>query len=97
DLGFEIKADLEVAPRPELKGGQMRGAGAQAMADVIASNDEVTPVVPLPAHHDVDVGIVSIPMVNPDPIECGSKILLGLRHQIAGERFQIGELFRVLW
>jgi len=38
DLGLEIMADLEVASQPELSRGEMRGASAQAVADVVTVN-----------------------------------------------------------
>src|SRR6266536_1347469 len=95
-LGLEVAADLEVAARPELEGGEMRGAGAHAPADVVAGNDEVAAVVAFAPHDDMDVGIIGIPMIDPNPIQPGAEIPLGLRHQIPGERLQIGELLRIL-
>ena len=36
-------------------------------------------------------------MVDPDPIELSAEIPLGLRHQVTGERLQVGELVRIVW
>ena len=53
-------------------------------------------VVALAAYDDMDVGIVGVPVLDPEPIEIGAEITLGLRHQVAGERLQIGEPLGVL-
>ena len=66
DLSVEIAADLKVAARPELKGGKACGAGAQALADVIPSHHQVMTVVALPAYDDMDVGIIGVPVLDPD-------------------------------
>jgi hypothetical protein len=97
DLSVQIATDLAVASRPELKGGKVRGTGAHAVTDVIAGDHKIAAVVALAAHDDMDVGIVGIPMVDPDPIELGAEIPLDLRHQVPGERLQIEELLRTLW
>ena len=54
-------------------------------------------VVALAAYDDMDVGIIGVPVVDPNPIELGAEIPLGLRHQVAGERLQVRELVRILW
>ena len=86
DLSVEIAADLEVAARPELKGGKICGAGAQALADVIPRHHKVMAVAALPAYDDMDMGIIGVPVLDPEPIELRGKIPLGLCHQVAGER-----------
>jgi hypothetical protein len=42
------------------------------------------------------VRVVRIPVIDSDPIERGAKIPLGLRHLVARERPQAGELLGVL-
>jgi hypothetical protein len=96
DLGLEIAPDFEVASWPELEGGKMRSTGAQAVADVVAGNHEVAAVVALAADDDMDVRVVRIPVIDPNPIEPGAEILFGLHHQVSGERPQIRKLLRVL-
>ena len=96
DLGIEVATDLAVASRPELERGKMRSAGAHALADVVAGDHKVAAVVALAAYDDMDVGIIGVPVVDPNPIELGAEIPLGLRHQIAGERLQVRELLRIL-
>jgi hypothetical protein len=89
DLSVQIATDLEIASRPELKRGEMRGAGAQSVADIVAGNDEVAAIVGLAPHDDMDVRVVRIPVIDSDPIKLGAEIPLGLRHQIARKRPQI--------
>ena len=75
DLSVEIAADLEIAARPELKGGKMCGAGAEALADVIPGNHKVTPVFVLATYNDMDMGIIGVPVLDPEPIEIGAEIV----------------------
>jgi hypothetical protein len=37
----------------------------------------------------MDVRVVRIPVIDSDPIGAGAEISLGLRHQVARERFQV--------
>ena len=87
--------DLEVAARPELESGEMRSAGAHAFADVVAGDHEVAAIVAFAAHDDMDVGIVGVPVVDPDPIKLGAEIPFGLPHQVPSERLEIGKLLCV--
>src|SRR5262245_40183596 len=86
DLGLEILAALEVTSRPELSRGEMRGAGAQAVADVVTVNYQVAAIMALTPHDYMDVRVVCIPVIDSDPIELGVEIPLGLCHQVPGER-----------
>ena len=92
DLGAEAPANLEVISWSEFEGDEVARAGAQPLADVIARNDEVTPVVSDTSNDDVDMGVFRVPVVDRDPIERGSEISLRLRHQIAREALQAGQL-----
>ena len=92
DLSVEAPTDLLLAPRPKLKGDQMRGTSAQALTDVVARDHQVAPIVAFASHDDVDVGIVGVPVVDPNPIELRAEIPLGLRHQVPGKCLQVGEL-----
>ena len=55
DLALERAADVEIAARPQLLRDQVLGAGAHALLDVVARDDEVLAVVGDAAHDDVDV------------------------------------------
>ena len=58
DLALERAADVEIAARPQLLRHQVLGAGAHALLDVVARDDEVLAVVGDAAHDDVDVGML---------------------------------------
>jgi hypothetical protein len=67
------------------------------LALIVAGNDEVATFVTLAAHDDVDVGIVGIPMIDPDPVKFSAEIALSLRHQVSGESLAVRELLGVFW
>ena len=96
NLGVETATNLKIASRQEFQSGKMCSSGAHALADVVAGNHEVAAVTAFAAHDDMDVGIVCVPVVDPNPIELRAEIPLGLRHQVPGERPKVGELLRVL-
>jgi hypothetical protein len=74
----------------------VRSASAQALTDIIARDHQVAPIVAFASHGDVDVGIVSVPVVDPNPIELRAEIPLGLRHQVPCKCPEVGELIRIL-
>ncbi len=83
--------------RPEFLRCQVLGAGAHALLDVVARDDEVLAVVADAAHDDVDVRMLGVPVIDGDPIELGAEILLHLADELAGEALEVGHLRRVLW
>src|SRR5437879_3003263 len=95
-LSVRIATDLEIVSRPELKGRQMRRPRAQTVADVVATNHQVATIVGPAPDDDMDVRVLRVPVIDSDPIEPGAEIPLGLRHQVPGERLEIGEVLRVL-
>ena len=48
------------------------------------------------ADENVDVRVLGVPVIDRDPVELRAEIALGLGHQFAGERLQIGKLGRVV-
>ena len=96
DLALERAADVEIAAQPQFLGDQVLGAGAHALLDVVARDDEVLAVVGDAAHDDVDVRMLGVPVIDGDPIELGAEILLHLADQLAGEALEVGHLRRVL-
>src|SRR5579863_4694216 len=91
DLGIEPVAYLDIAARSELEGGQVLGASPQALADVVAGNDQIPAVLTLAAHHDMNVRIVSVPVVDADPVKLAAEIPLRLCHQAPCKCPQIGK------
>ena len=73
----------------KLHRGASRGAGAEPMADVVAADHEILPVIGSAAHQHMDVRIVCIPVIDRDPIERHSEITLGIAHELPGEAAQI--------
>jgi hypothetical protein len=96
DPRVQIPVYLVVVSDPKFERRKMGRAGAHSAADIFAGKDEVATIVPLAAHDDMDVGIVGIPMIDPDPIEFGSEVPLGLYHQVSGKCLEIGKLRSVL-
>ena len=66
------------------------------MADVIAADDQILPVIGTPAHQDMDVRIVGVPVIDGDPVQLRSEVALGVGHELARERMQVRHLRRVL-
>jgi hypothetical protein len=91
DLGVETAADFDIGPWSKFLGDQVSGTGAHALADVVPPDHQVAPIIGLAAHDDVDVGILSVPVINRDPVELGSEVSLGLSHQIAREGLEVRE------
>jgi hypothetical protein len=74
----------------------VRGAGTHALADVIAPNHEVSTIVGLAAHDDMDMRMFGIPVVNRDPVELCRKVSFRLPHQVSGKGFEVREPLRVI-
>ena len=72
------------------------GAGAHPLADVAAVDHEIAAIIGAPAHQDVDVRIVGVPVIDRDPVEPGAEILFHVGHQFAGEGPDIGKFGCVL-
>ena len=60
DLGVETAANLEVGSWSKLLGDEVTGAGAHSLADVIPRNHQVSPIIGVAAHDDVDVRDYSV-------------------------------------
>lgn len=66
------------------------------MSDVVAGDIEGLAVLSDAPHDDMGVGVASVVMVDPDPVEPGPEVGLHLLHQIAGGLARIGKLLAVL-
>ncbi len=89
--------NLQVGPGTKIESNQFRCPFAQALGDVIASDDQILVLIILTTNDDMTVRMASVVVIDGDPIEAGREILLHLRHQATGQRFQVfvfGAIFR---
>ncbi len=85
-----------LAAGPELQGDKLLGAGAEASADIVAADNEIAAVINPAPHQDMDVGMLSVPMVDRRPIESGPEIARHLAHEVTGEGAKVGKLSGVV-
>ncbi len=97
DFRLQRAADLLLGPRPEFQLDQCLGAATEAARDVVTRDHQVTAILGPAAHQDMDVGVVGVPVIDPDPVEAAAQILLGLAHQVARPSLEVREGGRVLW
>ena len=96
DLPVDIATDVEVCARPEVLRNEIGRTSAHAFLDVVAGDDQILAVIGAAAQDDMDMGIVGVPVIDPDPVEFGAEVFLHLAHQLAGEFAEICHLHRVL-
>ena len=68
DLTLDVPADFEIGAWAELPRDEVAGAIAHATADIVARDHQVLAVVGPAAQDDVDMRIVSVPMIDRDPV-----------------------------
>ena len=90
DLPLEAAADFLLAARTKLQGDELRGAGAQAAADIVAADDEVAPVLGASPHQHMDVRMLGVPMIDRHPVDLGPEVARHLAHEIAREGAKVG-------
>ena len=66
------------------------------MADVIAADDQILTVLGTPAHQDMDVRIVGVPMIDGDPVQLRSEVALDVGHELAREGAEVRQFGGVL-
>ena len=84
-LGCKLAGDIKLGLRPKFQRDQFARPVADAMGDVVARDVEDAAVVEHAPDDDVGVGMAGIVVIDGDPVELRSKVLLHLPHQIAGE------------
>ncbi|STU93263.1 Uncharacterised protein [Klebsiella pneumoniae] len=73
-LALQGLLDLQLGAWPQPFGCQLGGAMAEAIGDVVARDDEVFAGVVAPAHDDVRVRVVGVPVVDGHPIKAGAQV-----------------------
>ncbi len=71
-------------------------ARARMPCDVVAGNNEVPAPIVLSADHDMAMRMTGIEVIRRDPVHPRAKIGFHLPHQVAHERFEVGEFGEVL-
>src|SRR3569833_1225050 len=96
DVTLQGRFDLVLAAWAELQGNALRRPFADATADIVATDDEVPPIIAPAANQDVNMRIVGVPMIDSDPVQPRREIALDVHHQLAGEGTQILHLGGIL-
>jgi hypothetical protein len=86
DLIQELGSPLELRLRPKLECYERLCAGAYAISDIIASDDEILPALVATANDNMAMGMACIEVIDRNPIEFAAEILFQVAHQIADER-----------
>ena len=89
--------DLQFGARPQPFRRQLGGAMAEAVGDVVTRDDEVFAGVVAPAHDQVGVRVVGVPVIHRHPIQPRSQVGLHAVHQVPGvgaQVVQLGSVFR---
>jgi hypothetical protein len=95
NLFFERAVDFTLSARSEFQRGALLSPGSKSAADVVAADDEILPVISATSDQDMYVWIISVPMIDGDPVERGAKVAFGVRHQFSRKRSQVRHLLRV--
>ena len=75
----------------------LRGAAAKTLANVVAADDQILPVVDAAADEHMDVGIVSVPVIDRHPIEPNAEVALRVGNQFPREGAQVGHPASIFW
>ena len=96
DLAAQGLCDFPFGAATEFGCDPFLRAAAHPFADIVAVDDQVLAIVGLAAHQDVDVRVVSVPMIDSDPVEPRAKVMRHVVHQLAGEGAQVFHLGGIL-
>src|SRR3546814_10601169 len=66
------------------------------MRDILARDDEIVAAIVDPTQDDVGVRALGVEVVDRDPVELRPHVLLGLRHEAADIRLEVGIFGTVL-
>lgn len=95
DLALYGCADVAFASEPNLERDPLLGPTSQSIADITAINNQIGAVIRDAAHENVNMGIVSVPVIDRYPVEFGAQILGHVGHQVPREAPQILHVTRI--
>jgi hypothetical protein len=95
-LALQGLLDLQLGARPQPFGRQLGGAMAEAVGDVVARDDEVFAGVVAPAHDQVGVRVVGVPVIDRHPIQPRAQVGFHAAHQVPGVGAQVVQLGAIL-
>jgi len=81
DLAGTCALEIELRAGAEVQGGQLLGAGAHAVGDVLAVETDREAVAVDPADDDVRVRVVRVVVVDGRPVQTAPDVLLHLGHE----------------
>jgi hypothetical protein len=84
DLAIETQALIGQASLTDDSGGDIARRFPQTMRNIFARQEKLDAISADPANDRVGVGIVSVVMINRDPIELDAQIALHALHCVAG-------------
>src|SRR5215207_7222973 len=96
NLPFQGRLDVALAARSELERDALGRPIPKPAADVVPADDEILAIFGTAADQDMNMRIVSVPVIDRDPVQLGSEIARDVGHQLAREGTEIAELGGVL-
>lgn len=97
NLGAPRFLDFEFRARAEIEADDLRSAGGNAAAEIVAGDNQVLAAFVDGAHDDVGMGMAGVVVIDRDPFETSIEVLFDLLHQSAREVFQVLVVLAVLW
>lgn len=96
DIVPQPRLDLKVGSRPQIERNQLGRALAQPVRDIFAGDDEIVAAIVDAAQHDMGVRALGVEVIERDPVELRSQVLLDLRHQAPHVGSEVGIFGAVL-
>ena len=95
-LALQGLLDLQFGARPQPFGRQLGCAMPKAIGDVVTRDDEVFAGIVAPAHDQVGVGVVGVPVINGHPFQPCAQVSFHAVHQMPCIGAQVFQLRAVL-
>ena len=95
-LALQGLLDLQLGARPQPFGRQFGGTMAEAISDVVARDDEVFAGVVAPAHDQVGMRVVGVPVIDGHPLQPCAQVGLHAAHEVPRVGAQVFEFRAIL-